>query len=201
MEKSILEKQEVIIQSQRELIRNLQIQLLQFEKQLKNDFRIIPSYTNYMISESGRVFSRMTSKELGVFSNGDGYLQIRLVNDGGVKHTIAIHRLVAGAFLGPCPVGLQVAHLDGLKTNNHYSNLKYVTARENTLHKIDHGTMPLGEKHHGAKFRSAQIKDIRRKFDEIKHLPKPYRCIASEYGVRESTIYCIISGKTWKHVI
>ena len=59
--------------------------------------------------------------------NGLGYLRVRM-SDGYRM----VHRLVWEAFVGPVPVGLQVDHVDGDKSNNSLSNLQLVTASENT---------------------------------------------------------------------
>lgn len=57
-----------------------------------------------------------------------------------------IHRLVANSFLGPRPAGLDTLHIDGDKTNNAVTNLRYGTRSENELDKVRHGTH-----HHSAK--------------------------------------------------
>ncbi len=44
-----------------------------------------------------------------------------------------VHRLVCEAFWGPPPApGLQVDHIDGTESNNHFRNLEWVTGAENT---------------------------------------------------------------------
>jgi len=50
----------------------------------------------------------------------NGYLRVTLT-DGTNRPQISVHRLVARAFLGECPLGLHVLHADGNKTNNHFS--------------------------------------------------------------------------------
>jgi hypothetical protein len=42
-----------------------------------------------------------------------------------------IHQLVAECFIGPCPKGYEVDHIDNNKLNNHYSNLQYLTKQDN----------------------------------------------------------------------
>jgi len=43
-----------------------------------------------------------------------------------------LHRVIANAFFGPS--GLHVNHINGDKSNNHISNLEYLTQEQNTRH-------------------------------------------------------------------
>lgn len=49
----------------------------------------------------------------------------------GKGNTHGVHRLVASAFLGACPAGKEVLHLDGDPSNNRLENLRYGTRSEN----------------------------------------------------------------------
>lgn len=62
-----------------------------------------------------------------------GYLAVQLWRHGKL-HRPLLHRVVAAAFLGPCPDGKEVNHVDGVKANNRASNLEYVDRSENMLH-------------------------------------------------------------------
>ena len=101
--------------------------------------------TYFEVSDEGRVFSKeryvlnngtkvlKPRRELKGVSNGIGYLQVGLsCNNTRVRKYI--HRLVAEAFLGPCPEGYEVNHKDRVKTNNRLTNLEYVTHSQNQKH-------------------------------------------------------------------
>ena len=47
-----------------------------------------------------------------------------LYNETG-PHTVLVHRIVALAFLGPRPEGLEVSHLNGDDRDNRIENLCY----------------------------------------------------------------------------
>jgi len=68
----------------------------------------------------------------------DGYPVVKLSKNGKKCH-FGVHRLVATAFIEN-PLELpQVNHKDGIKTNNHSSNLEWVTCSENAIHAFGLG--------------------------------------------------------------
>ncbi|CAE7037850.1 unnamed protein product [Symbiodinium sp. CCMP2592] len=84
----------------------------------------------WQVSSHGRV-SNTTGKVHNGYLTCSGYRKARI---GGKLYNV--HRLVAAAFLGPPadPNCWQVNHLDGDPSNNHLSNLQYVTPAENQRH-------------------------------------------------------------------
>lgn len=104
----------------------------------------IEQYPDYEVSDLGQV-RRVTpgrktfpGKILKPLSMGQGYLSVALVAEGAVFRRY-IHRLVAAAFIGPCPDRHEVNHLNGNKTDNRAGNLEYVTRSGNVRHALDTG--------------------------------------------------------------
>jgi hypothetical protein len=114
-------------------------------------FKDIDGYEDYQVSNLGRVKSlsryikhfrggkrllkeRILKPRL-THNTGDGYYMVYLYNGKGKNHLV--HKLVARAFLNHIPSGKEyvIDHKDFDRTNNHLSNLKIITQRENTNRK------------------------------------------------------------------
>jgi HNH endonuclease len=94
--------------------------------------RPCPSYRGWFAASDGRVWSARRQWWVTPHLRG-GYLQVKT---GEKARAVAVHRLAADAFLGPCPPGYEVNHKDLVKTNNVPDNLAYVTRRENIHHYV-----------------------------------------------------------------
>ena len=107
------------------------------EKEIWKD---IPEYEGYQVSNLGRVKSleridalghRLKEKILKPSISHNGYYRVCLhKNSIGKMHVV--HRLVWIAFNGPIPEGLQVNHINEIKSDNRLSNLNLMTPKENT---------------------------------------------------------------------
>lgn len=93
--------------------------------------------TKYFVSFDGEVFSVASQKILKPLMRPNGYLYIDIIfaPGQGQKH-VPIHRMVAETWLGPCPEGLQVNHINDDKKNNSANNLYYGTQRENVNDRV-----------------------------------------------------------------
>lgn len=95
----------------------------------------IPYTQGFLASETGEVYS--PAGELrNQYVNGDGYSTVAVLNRNDAWVTYGVHRLVALAFLETevDPFLLTVNHKDHNKSNNHVSNLEWVTAHFNNVH-------------------------------------------------------------------
>jgi hypothetical protein len=108
------------------------------------------------------------------------------------------HRLVALAFIGPCPDGQEVNHKNGIKTDNSVSNLEYVTPRENAKHARRMGLFvpAVGENASMARLTTEDVLEIRRR----RSCGEQLRSIAKDFGINIPHTCAITKRKRWKHV-
>lgn len=97
--------------------------------------------TNYYITEDGRCFNNKTGKYLKGQVGENGYLSYNLTVEKGKRKRCYSHRLVAAAYLSSSldKKKNQINHKDGNKLNNHFTNLEWVTAKENQEYAIQCG--------------------------------------------------------------
>lgn len=113
-------------------------------------WKTIPKWPDYEVSTHGRV-RRATpyrSTQVGRILKPyllKGYPAVMFRRERVRKH-VRIHQLVAEVFIGPCPAGKEVNHKDGCVTNNHDTNLEYMTPRENMEHAIANGLTASGDR-------------------------------------------------------
>lgn len=105
----------------------------QAEQSSRMLFKLIPSLKGfYEISENGKFLRLVRTKECRSFyKNDSGYLCVNVGCKSLKQQTRYVADLVAEAFLGKKPEGYQIDHIDRDRENNHYKNLRYVTAKTN----------------------------------------------------------------------
>ena len=161
----------------------------------QEQWKPIAGYVRYGISNHGSVRSLFSGRLLKPWRR-KGYLLVMLSDTEG-KHAVSVHRLVAAAFIGPCPDGKEVNHKDGIKSNNHWRNLEYMTSSENAIHAFRMGlrcSVPsYGEEHGSSKLTEENVHSIRRRIA----LGETQASIAASLGVTSSNISLIATGKGW----
>lgn len=98
-------------------------------------WRLAPEWPEYSVSSLGRIRRNDTGRiRAAILMKSTGYLMVTLTRIGQRK-MLAIHRLVALAFLGEPPTkGMQVNHKDSDRANPRLENLEWVTVSQNILH-------------------------------------------------------------------
>lgn len=170
----------------------------------------IPKYSPYQASSWGRVRTKsrkvrnskkgyriVEAKNLVLWDNGHGY-KVLGTQINNKKKNFYIHRLVAELFI-PNPKNLpEVNHKDGDKSNNHYSNLEWVTTKENRDHAVKIDLVAHGERNHNAKLTEQQVIETLEYFNSN---PKALRIdYAKKLGVADTVVCRILSGKRWRRV-
>lgn len=91
---------------------------------------------NIEVSENGKVLKFYKMK----FDRGaNGYLRVPLKHAPGKEKKYLVHRLVYEAFVGNLESDKVIDHIDANKENNHFTNLRQVTQKENIHNAIRHG--------------------------------------------------------------
>lgn len=109
------------------------------------EFQEIPYYTNYMISRNAEVYSKKLKRICCLTVLPNGYHKIKLKGDNGIYKDRYAHVLVAMTYLQyvPSTNKIVINHIDGIKGNNHISNLEIITQKENMKHSVtmNHATI------------------------------------------------------------
>lgn len=150
----------------------------------------------YQVSNLGRVRSldredsggRKRKGRVLRAGNVCGYPFVNL-SKNGQQHVVRVHRLVAEAFLGPCPEGLSVNHKDCDKANNRADNLEYITHSENIRHAAENGLL--------GKLTREQVQAIRYIYQRNRRFPVDL--VANKFGVSEAVIKSVVGARayTW----
>lgn len=164
------------------------------------EWRDIPGYEGrYQASSLGRI--RSLDRRVNICRGATRLMKGRVLKAAGSKYnphlTVVlghgcngslVHRLIASAFLGPCPEGQEVRHLDGNPLNNHIANLAYGTRTENIL-----DVLRIGKTWRGS-VTINQAREIRKKLEN----GTAVAIIAKELNVSPASVYRIKEGRTFR---
>lgn len=107
---------------------------------MKEEFKAI-QIPGYLISNTGKVVSLKSGREMTQGVDKDGYHSVNLrdSSQGQKQCKFLVHRLVALAFIEGYEDGLEVDHKDQNKANNNYQNLQWAdrfTQQRNTPNNV-----------------------------------------------------------------
>lgn len=175
------------------------------------EWRDVPSSPMYQVSETGDVRSKdriiqvrtngrgtydrqMAGQPIAFTKLPAGYLVVQL----GRGHKRTVHSLVAEAFIGPRPKGMDINHKDGNKKNNNVGNLEYCSRSANMKHAYDTGLVPKpplkrGTDQHLCRLDEDKVRAIRKWHEDGGGIAQ----MARHYDVGESTIRNLVQRKSW----
>jgi len=174
------------------------------------NWRTIPGYTRYEISDMGRIKTfnwknKGTEAIMKPALDGSGYLRTMLKRDIDDKiHTIKVHRLVLITFVGSPEKDQECNHINGIRSDNRLINLEWVSHSENLKHSFHIGfSSNIGEKNPAATVTEDIVIEIRKNYQYGKTARNGItkQEIAEKYGVSFEVIKNIVTGRTWKHLL
>ena len=160
-------------------------------------YKINEKYPSYKIYDNG-IITDLNNKPLKMFTSGRGYLYVNLYANKKAK-IVFIHRLVAYMFCKGYKEGLQVNHINGIKTDNRACNLEWVTAKENIQHSVSTLRNFIGSKNPIAKkidVYNYKTGNIVAHYDCIATMIRDFLCknLGVNYHSAEQSVYRILKG-------
>lgn len=157
---------------------------------------------NYRAWSDGRIMGLYRKRLLKTRINEDGYEEVTLGRLDQRNSRIKVHRIIAMLFVpnNDPENKVEVNHKDLNKLNNDYTNLEWVTHKENVAYSVERGSYNKGqharELNGRAKITDNDVIEIRRLLNEGWKIAD----IARKFNIGWSTVQHIKLGDTWKGV-
>jgi hypothetical protein len=124
------------------------------------------------------------------------YLNVRAMIDQK-RMTALAHRMVWHHINGPIPEGMTINHKNGIKDDNHPSNLELATDSEQQIHAnqilgTGSGANQWGEKNSQAKLTLLQVQEIKKLYQSGRRATD----LATAFHVTFQQIYRVINGSS-----
>lgn len=164
------------------------------------EWRDIPGWPHYQASSSGRIRSidryiefpdgrgrRAFGKIIRQYKlTGGRYMAVSL-NVG----TVSVHSLVALAFIGERPDGMQVCHTNGDMHDNAALNLRYDTPSANGYDQVNHGRHFNKRKTHCPRGHRLEVPNLTSSWEKLGH-----RCCKSCASAHSAKRYGTIGSES-----
>lgn len=155
--------------------------------------RIIEEFPDYLIEESGVIINKKSLSLIKQRLDKNGYSVVNLYKNKKM-YTRKIHRLVAIAYIGLEGTQLTVNHIDGVKSNNHYSNLEFLSSSDNTKHAYRNGLKDnTGEANPSSKLTENKVRVLRKLFGIVS-----MKDLAALVDVSYKYLYQIKDKSSWR---
>lgn len=157
------------------------------------------NFPGYSIDINGRVYSTKGRGIRILRANvvKSGYCLVHLRGNGSTK-ALYVHRIMGEIFLNLSP-GLQINHINGIKTDNRLTNLELCTPSENISHSFNTGLHKgYGRNHHNTILIDSDIIRIRALLSSGELSMAE---IGRKFGVGPTAIHGIKYKITWRHIL
>ena len=146
-------------------------------------------YTGYFVDRDGNLFSNRRNgslRKLNPKTDMHGYIKTTLqATPGGKKDKVAIHRLVAEAYI-PNPLNKRtVNHKNGIKTDNRVENLEWMTDQEQIIHAYETGLRSRNRR---------SVEDIET-MAYLKSIGWTFSKIGDEFGIAGQSVYSFLKKR------
>lgn len=160
------------------------------------EFREVPGFSGYLVSRDGRIYSLFRNKFLRQGVSKFGYNRVGLYSTpGGKPKWVAVHRIVAQAFL-PNPENLpQVNHKNEIKTDNRAENLEWCSCSYNINYGKRNDTVSKKLMEHKTKTVGRKIRQLDRETGETIRVWDSMHQIERELGISHSSICRCCTGR------
>lgn len=171
-------------------------------------WKIVQDNDNYRINSDGQVLNVRNNKILKPYFGTNGYHYVKIRINNKLRH-VAVHRLVANAFILNPNNYSDVNHKNGIKTDNRVENLEWVNRSQNCQHAWDIGL----NDHNRERFRkmaknncgeqspaSKLTKEDVLKIKEMANNGIRVEVIKQEFQISTAHVYRLINGERWGHL-
>lgn len=170
-----------------------------YDGYLHEQWKPVPSQPCFTVSTMGRIRGSK-GKLLNPKPKKIGYVMVPRRHNGKFSY-FYVHRMIAETFLGPCPPGCLVDHVNEARTDNRLQNLQYVTHRENIARRFrrrarkDSGQR--GERNPHRKTNETDVLELRRLHAEKGLTPKQ---LGPMFNMSATNASDIINRRLWRHI-
>lgn len=163
---------------------------------------------NYAVSSYGRLasFDKDLNDKLILKPHLNGGFPLISINSNGKHKALFIHSAVAEMFLKKRnPKCIRVIHLDHDKTNNHFSNLKWVSQKEQSEHNKENPVVleaiarKVNKGNNAKKLNEKKVTQLKKELWDPKR-KLTFKKLAEKYGIAEMNLYRIKNGELWYHI-
>lgn len=164
---------------------------------MKPRVKVIAEADMYEVCDQGYVRRIKTGRILKPYLNKkeNGYVYVKL-QVGGIQKAFHVGVLVGTYFVDNPENKPTINHDDGIKLNNHYTNIKWATYKENSQHAVQIGLIKSGSQRHDSKLTDDDVLSVRKLYSE----GCPIFEIACQFRVSDTLIGKVVHNQSYKNV-